>query len=98
MARKTTVELVEQFADMGSRSAFSLQGGVFREGYLIDVGASEFTFAAGGPLAPEVVETIAIVELDFSTLAFFDSEEQRWKHARWVEDAQRWVFSNRDAD
>ncbi len=92
-ASKTRAQLIEEFADMGSRLAFSLQDGGHREGYIIDIDLEEFSFGAGGPLAPEQLETLAAGLLDFSTLSFFDADEHCWKDARWSDESQRWVFT-----
>lgn len=78
---------------MGSRVAFSLQDRSPREGYIIGTGTEEFSFGHGGPRAPEALENIAISEVDFSTLEFFDNDECCWKRVVWDCGTQRWVVS-----
>ena len=90
---KTSSELIEDLAEMGTRFALCLRDGTYYEGYILDVGPENFEFEVGGPMAPEAPLVIEYDVLDFESLSYFDKDERCYKDAVWSNSENRWIIS-----
>lgn len=88
---RDTRGLLQDYADMGGRSAFDLKSGRHCEGYILAVEEDHLLFGHGGPLAPDEPERIPLGDVDLGSLSFFDEERQCWMDARWDDSLGRWV-------
>ena len=87
----TTRSLIQDYAEMGRRSAFDLKSGRHCEGYVLSVEEHHLVFGSGGPLAPDEPEWIPLEDVDLSSLSHWDEEKRCWMTARWDEVLKRWV-------
>lgn len=62
-----------------SRCAFRLVDGTYYEGYMIEVTEQDVIFYSGGPLAREAPYIFAIDQIDFSSLSYYDHNQQQWR-------------------
>ncbi len=90
---KNNSELIQEFADMGSRYAFSLKDGTYYEGYILDINESNFEFGIGGPMAPSDSIHIEYEHLDYGSLSFFDKKDKCYKNAVWSQVENQWLVS-----
>jgi hypothetical protein len=88
---RDTRSLLQDYADMGGRSAFDLKDGRHCEGYVLSVEEDHVVFGSGGPLAPDEPECIRLEDVDLSSLSYWDEEKRCRMDARWDEVLGRWV-------
>jgi hypothetical protein len=87
---KTKTELIQEFSEMGTRVALSMQDGRYMEGYILGISEGKFEFASGGPMAPEESSWFVVDDVDFDSLSFFSEARQRYMEARWESSTDSW--------
>jgi hypothetical protein len=88
---KTAQLILEEFWEIAeSRCAFDLKNGQHHEGYILAVENDHLRFGEGGPKAPEEPVCIAVQDVDLSTLAYWDKNQNRYMDANW--DEGKWTF------
>jgi hypothetical protein len=84
--------IFEEFQDFGSRVAFDLHNGEHYEGYIYDVETEYLIFGSGGPLASDEDIEIRLVDIDLTTLAYFDDRSRCYMDAVWNNAIACWQF------
>jgi hypothetical protein len=84
--------IFEEFQDFGSRVAFDLHNGEHYEGYICNVETEHLIFGSGGPLAADEDIEIRLVDIDLTTLAYFDDRSRCYMDAQWNNAIACWQF------
>ena len=87
---KSLKELIEEFADMGPRSALKRKDGFCFEGSILATYESHFEFGVGGPMAPEEPVLIQYETVDFDSLGYWDKIQGCYMDASWDIENQKW--------
>jgi hypothetical protein len=90
---KDTNTILEEFYEIAkSRCAFSLKGGAYYEGYIIEIDNGYLCFGGGGPMAAAEYLLIPVQKVDLLSLAYWDENYGCYMDARWDDDQNKWVF------
>jgi hypothetical protein len=84
--------ILEEFRDFGTRVAFDLNNGEHYEGYICEIETEYLIFGAGGPLAPDRDIQIWLIEIDLTTLAYFDERSRCYMDADWNNALDCWLI------
>jgi hypothetical protein len=84
--------ILAEFRDFGTRVAFDLKNGAHYEGYLFEIEPQYLIFGAGGPLAPDEDIEIRLVDIDLTTLAYFDDRSRCYMDADWSQAFDCWLI------
>jgi hypothetical protein len=82
--------IIEEFRDLGTRVAFDLLNGTHHEGYICEIEPEYLMFAEGGPLGADEQSQICLLDIDLTTLAYFDDRQRCYMDAHWHNDRDCW--------
>ena len=81
---KDSKTILEEFCKIiGSRCTFSLTGGAYYEGYIIEIRDDHLIFGEGGPMADDKYLLISMENVDLHSLAYWDSDFNCYMDASW---------------
>jgi hypothetical protein len=86
--------ILKEFQDLAEgRCAFDLKNRQHYEGYILAIENDYLCFGEGGPIATEEYLFIPILEVDLSTLAYWDENKRCYMDADWDEEKGKWRFN-----